>query len=577
LRAPASEPRNISAVDINGATLVLPLETRAGDPLDPAKVRSDVKMLWRSGRFSDVRVESMEEPGGVRVVFRLTPKHTVRLRKVEVKPPTPGIDLKATPDADIDLLDLHQIGASVRKQLRESGFPDAKVETSLVSLGAAQADLRVNIDQGKRIDIGKVAFTGDLGEPGRDLHKALKSTSSKTMLPAIPGIWKGWHLLPGYSEDAVQHDAASLRSFYYARGYFDAEVKPVQPDLNSSKAEIHFDIRSGPRFAIRRVDLVDGARQIPIAPGPDGAFPARDVCKALFAERRDAEKAGILDFTPALEVQDVPGIGPDSRKWVDVTARVERGTSYHIGRIEFLGNRSFSDQTLRRTLLVNEGDLLDQMLLRKSMARINSTGFFESLTESSVVINTPPGSTRADITFQLREKKMRRWSFSGPVGPMSLGGSLQFSIGSRLPPWGRDVLELSTYTASLSLILLPKPLGMILPGLPNRRFFPLWTLQRPSLAGQPFLSGFTIAPQLGWEGILAGYGISKARNLFGGIFEGSRSYTPGLSVGITHLSAGRPGDLHEGTLYCEPPKTKLDWLRQIGGISTNVLFAFSPF
>src|SRR5262249_17798121 len=153
----------------------------------------------------------------------------------------------------------------------------------------------------------------------------------------------------------------------------------------------------------------------------------------------------------------------------------------------------------------------DQTLLRKSVAQLNATGLFEPIAFSDVVINTPPNSTRADILIRLKEKKMGHWSLSGPAGPMSIGGPLTFALGSRLPPWGRDLLELSTFTASINMMLFAKPLAAFLPGLPNRRLITAITLSRPLLPGQRFLSGFSITPQFGWQGILLGYGISQTR------------------------------------------------------------------
>src|SRR4029453_9156685 len=96
--------------------------------------------------------------------------------------------------------------------------------------------------------------------------------------------------------------------------------------------------------------------------------------------------------------------------------------------------------TARRAPLLNEAPPLDKTVLRKSLARINSTGLFEPLSQADVVVNTPAGSNRADLTIQLRERKMLHWYLSGPVGPMSVAGPLQFKLGSRLPPWGRNVL-----------------------------------------------------------------------------------------------------------------------------------------
>jgi hypothetical protein len=574
------EPKSVSSVEMFGGESSVPFETKTGQPLDRVKLRNDVRTLWRSGRFSDIRAESVEDGDSVRVVFRVQPKYSVRVRKVEVKPPTPGIDIQLPAESEIDPLGAQQIGASVRKQLEGSGFPFVKVEANLIPVSTGHADLEVKIDQGKRIDIDRVTLTGDLGAHGGGARKVLKWTSSKTMLPGIPGIWKGWHILPGYSESAVQYDAANLRSFFYTRGYFDVDVKPEPVDLTTGKARLEYKVQSGPRFAIRQFNLIgtSGDRSIPIASGD--AFPMREACNALFDERRKAEQAGILDFTAKIEVRDVPdapssaGAGP--RKWADLTATIERGPAYRIGRIEFRGNHSFSDRTIRRTLLLDEGEPLDEMLLRKSLSRLNSTGLFEELSQSNVVVNTPPGSNKADLTIQLRERKMRHWYLSGPAGPLSVGGPLQFAIGSRLPPWGRQILELSTYTVSMNLMLFAKPLGSILPGFPDKRFVPALLIQRPSLPGQRLFSGFVISPQMGWKGMLTGYGLSQARGLVGGLFESPRAYTPALAVTISH--AGPSGsDVREGTLYCEPEKTKLDWVRQISGIATKLMFSFSPF
>jgi hypothetical protein len=271
-----------------------------------------------------------------------------------------------------------------------------------------------------------------------------------------------------------------------------------------------------------------------------------------------------------MEVREsAPG---DSERTAEVSTTITRGREYQTGLIGFRGNKSFSDLTLRRSILLQEGAPLDETLLRKSLARLNETGFFEPLTEHDVVVNTPPDSNRADVTIWLKEKKMRSWAFSGPVGPMSIAGPLEFSLGSRLPPWGRGILELSTYTVSLKLMLFAKPIGTLIPFLPNKRFIPLITIQRPMLPGQPFLSGATFVPQLGWQGMLLGYGSSQARGFLRGALSSERSITPPLPVTIANADGSR-----EGTMLCEMSKTKLDWVRQVGGTVSNLAFAFLPF
>ena len=545
LRAAEFTDKRIS--EVVGAPPSLELETRAGDIFDAGKVRHDVHTLWSSGRISDIRVEAVPDGDSVRVIFRLKPKTMVRVRRIRVDPPTPGVRLELEPGAEMDSQEAQQVAAGVEKQLASSGFPNAKAEARLVPGGPGTADLDIHIDKQRPVDVARVTVSGDLGMKTGDVYHALRATRAKTILP-------GWRVRPGYNPDAVQSDLASLRSLYYRRGYFDASVNLDSVDFANGKAYVAFAVDAGPRYAI---GMLNG---FPLHGG--AANPGDAVCRDLFDARRSAERAGVLDFSARLKIH---GDGASAEATTDITT----GPAYNIGRITFRGNHRVRDDSLRRMLLLDEGAPLDQVLLRQSLARLNRTEWFEPLTERSIVLNTPSGSSRADVSILLKEKKIRSWSLSGPVGPMSVGGSLRFAIGSRLPPWGQGLLELSTYTLSLNFMLFAKPIGALIPFLPNRRFIQIVSLQRPLLPGQWLLSGFTITPQLGWQGMLAGYGMSQTRNLLAGLLKTDRASTPELLVTVSH-------DGSEGSMRCEPPRPRFDRMRQIAGAAANVLFSFSP-
>jgi outer membrane protein insertion porin family len=548
--------RVVSAVVIEGAPAGFPLETRAGETFDAAKVQRDVKALWQWRQPGDVRVEQVSEGDQVRVVFRVEPRHTLVLRKVEIDPPTPGINAGIQPGEEIDDRRAQAIAAALRGQLEQSGHLSAAVDTHLADAGSGRADLLIHIEKGQAVDVGAVSFTGDLGVREKELRKALRATGSRTLLPGVPGMWHSWRLLRPYQAESAPADVANLQSFYYRHGFFDAAVRVDSVDFNGSKARVQFDVESGPQYQVREFTLfsADGPRQI--QPGA--------ACRELLAERRKAERDGVLDFTARIEVHKVD----DTR--ADLRATLERGPAYATGRITFRGNHKFGDIMLRRAMRLEEGAPLDEMQLRRSLAQLNAMGLFEPLAERDVVVYTPPGSKAADLTIWLKEKKARSWSFSGPVGPMSVAGPLEFSLGSRLPAWGQGLLELSTYTVSARLMFFAKPIGTLVPFLPNKRFVPLLVVSRPLLPGQRFLSGATFAPQLGWQGMLFGYGVGQARDLFRGFFQSDRGLTPDLPVTIVNGS-------REGTMVCTPPKTAWDWARQVGGIVTNVGFSFLPF
>ena len=483
----AGEAQPIREVKLLGAPQSFPLETKTGEPLDEAKVERDVKALWEARRPADVRVEESTDDGAPVVVFRVEGRHTVMLNKIQVDPPTPGIQPGVAPGQEIDPEVPQRIAIQLHKDLERSGFRKATVDAWLAPAGPRKADLRIHIDKGQAVDVGVVTFTGDLGMRERELRSALRSTRPRTVVPRIPGVWSGLHLLPGYNDDTVPADIANLQSFYYKRGYLAASITAEPVDLSGTKAHVTFDVAAGPRYAIHEMTLVSAGGEQQIRVGRDDTPEA--ACRELFAERRKAEHTGILDFTAGMEIHDVPEPDNDARRWANLRITMERGRPYETGRITFHGNHRFSESALRASLLVDEGDPLDEMRLRKSMARLNATGFFEPLTEHDVVVNTPPGSSYADVTIWLKEKKAHNWAFSGPVGPMSVAGPLEFSLGSRLPAWGQGLLDLSTYTVSARLLFFAKPIGSLIPFLPNKRFVPLLTISRPLLPGQRFLSG----------------------------------------------------------------------------------------
>src|SRR5439155_16954099 len=115
----------------------------------------------------------------------------------------------------------------------------------------------------------------------------------------------------------------------------------------------------------------------------------------------------------------------------------------------------------------------------------------------------------ADVRVRLTERKRGAWRLSGPVGPMTLAGPLQASITSRLLSWGSGLLELSTYTLSVSLFAFARPVVPILSLALNKRFLPVLALQRSFSPGEGWKSGFFVAPQLGWKATPASYAVTQ--------------------------------------------------------------------
>ncbi|HYM09128.1 MAG TPA: POTRA domain-containing protein, partial [Bryobacterales bacterium] len=281
------------------------------------------------------------------------PAPRVYLRRVRFEPSHWKRPFTIEPGTAIDEARARDFAEALRRQIVEEGYRDARVEPEIVPTGFRQADLLLKVDEGARYRVQEVVFSGDPGVTPRELRQALRATHVGRVL--------AWHMHPAFTQSAVDADRARLESFYAARGYFDARVAAGSLQFAGPNASITFAIEAGSRSHARTVEAA-GRR---IAPGGDLA--PREICRCLLDARQQAERSGHADFRARLDIAAAPA-GPQG--WVTGTARTDPGPVYTVGRIEFRGNHSFSDATLRRAMLLEEGDPFDRDRLRRSLARL---------------------------------------------------------------------------------------------------------------------------------------------------------------------------------------------------------------
>jgi len=547
-----SAPEFVRHVTLRGTTLHVDLATQVGRPYDTAAVSADVHRLWNTGRFADIRVDKTEEAEGVGLTFQVVESQIRPLHKILIEPSTFGLQVNLPEGTPLDRPRAREIASQARQELRARGFQDPAVDYQLVPYIGKQVDLRLHVDQGGRVRAKTVDFVGDLAIDPKELHGALQALRVRRILPGLPGIWSGWRLYPAYTREAVQSDMARLRSLYITKGYMDAAVRWDNVDLHDHQAGLTVRIQAGPRYRIRSAAIGDDSVQVE-TPG--------DLCSGLLARRRAAERQGILDFRARLDTRLVAD--DDVRPIAHLATAIERGRPYRIGRIEFSGHRHFSESLLRHNLLLDEGQLLDERLLRKSMARLNQSMLFEPIAEPDVHIRTAQDTGIADVTIQLRERKSGAWNFSGPVGPASFAGPLEASLRSRLPSWGSGLFELSTYTAAISMYAFAPPLVPALSIVDQHPLLPVLALQRPFIPGEGWKAGFYVAPQLGWKALALGYSVTQSQQRLLPRLAGDRALTPDLPVTVETPRG-------EATMFCDPPQPRLMPLRT--GVSWALRF-----
>jgi hypothetical protein len=325
------------------------------------------------------------------------------------------------------------------------------------------------------------------------------------------------------------------------------------------KATVAIAVKPGPRFSARQVQTegFTSALNLP----QSAAFPSQALCRCLLQEQSQGEREGRLDFNGRIEIATA-ATGTEDHA-VDVTAVVEPGPSYRVKRINFREHHDFGDSTLRRTLRLDEGDIFDTRRLRQSLLRLNRISGLEGLNETSVSVVQDPVTQEAELTIAVPERKRGHWALSGPLGPFRLSGPVQFVLDGRLPAWGGRLLDLSTYTAFLSVSSFSSPLWQALGWQKESFWLPAVGITRAYLPGRDWRSGFVLSPQIGWQATPVSYVSTQARERLSGLLLPPNFLQSSLLVPVIQRNAESPGGIQLfGHLLCERPQPRWPWARK---------------
>lgn len=591
----AAEDPLVETLLIRGTRRPLTLETGAGQRLDLERIDRDVRRLWATGWFDDIRVESSGSAQGVQLTFAVAERPRFYLRRIEFEPARERRTVRLEKGVPLDGVLARRVGGELRRQLVEDGYADAQVEAELKPAGLRQADLRLRVQRGNVYRVREVRLLGSLGLSPKEVNQALRASRPRRLLPGIGPLWHGAWLLQPRSDSRLEDDAARLRSLYFSRGYFDARVEIGAVQVMNRKATVTLEVDSGRRYGVRLLEVIGPgpAKQIPTQ--PSGAFSTRGLCQCLLEARREAEQRGEVDFSAQLQLKPAPleavasaeptrGNRSDphaiAHPQIDLTARVYGGPSYRVGRIEFSGHHAVSDITLRRALVLREGDLFNPAQLRRSLARLNRFAFLEPLAVSDVRAKPTPDHHVVNLKIPVKERPRGRWSLSGPLGALSLFGPPQFAIASRLPMLGQGPLELSTYYANVSLVASPWAQVGLATFARRIRWQPLAALERPYLPSQRWASGFLLSPELGWRGTLGSYGLTQAVQALYTAREHDSLRPTDLSVPgwwrAAESEGERPSVPPSGILSCQEHKSSWSWLATAGPRAAEAVAGWLP-
>ncbi|HEU4875126.1 MAG TPA: outer membrane protein assembly factor BamA [Pyrinomonadaceae bacterium] len=467
---PQPQQRVVENVDIIGNRrlrkddILYYIQTRPGDTYSEAAVQRDYETLLSLTFFDKTATRVLTENGprgGVNIIFEVRELPIIRDLQFEgLKSVQESDVLKAfrerrvgvSKEATYDPVKTRNAMRVIRELLAEGGHPNATVEEQTEEVSATSLAVTFVINEGDRVRVVEVQFEGNTIFSDGQLRSAMKYVKEAGLITRF----KGSDIL---HREKLEYDLRAVDNYMRSKGYLQARhgeprVESVGPRrtgfpilplpfLSSVDEGLRitvpivegkvyrlgeFKVEGNSIFSEDQIRAVIGLNKGDIADG-------EKVSKGLFENlKKFYGQQGFIEYTaePVPTFKDNPA-NPNEGV-VDFTVTIDEGKQFSLRRLEFVGNTFTRDNVLRREVLINEGDIYNDVYWEYSVVKLNQLGYFNPIDkDKDVDRRTNDEEAQVDLVLKVSERGRQQISFNGGIS--GIGGSffgLEYSTNNLL-------------------------------------------------------------------------------------------------------------------------------------------------
>ena len=377
------------------------LGIKVGDPYDPEKIRANFRALWDVGLLENLEIHSERSPGGVTLVITIEERPVIKfidftgnkkLSTSQIRDKIKEAKVEIQPGSPLSLRDLSKMRAAIYDFYIEQGFRSASVDFKIEDLSKTEKKVTFVIDEGDKVKIESIKFTGNDHVSAQTLRNAMHKTKIAT--------W--WRLLSEnttYSQANYEADVESMKGVYQSKGYKDIVIKDpklevyvVDPKSKKQKRRVRITIPvvEGDKWFVNEIKITRTDKSMQPADNTDptvfprqallrkfnelkpGAVLNRDrLIEALMSIEQSYKARGFIFWFADPVYQEV------ANHRVNVDIHMYEGDKYYLGRLEVQGNTQTRDKVIRREFALDEGDVMNMEAVKKSVQKIESLGYFK--------------------------------------------------------------------------------------------------------------------------------------------------------------------------------------------------------
>jgi len=382
------------------------LATKVGAPYNDRLVEEDIKSLYATGNVSNARIFAEPTTGGLKVTVLLQGSASIGEVLIEgsevISSAKIRKEIATKPGEALNEGRLNEDRQKIIKLYEDKNFTDVKVDVKTAELSDKKIRVTFSVNEGPKLVIRKITFTGNDSVLPKDLLKVMKTKPANL----LSFLTKAGRLVPSQLDE----DKEAIRTLYQNRGFADMRVTDAQtqPLADGKGVDLVISVAEGTQYRVNKI----GFEGVAIVDSSELENRLKMREGSLYTpEGMGADLKMVRDFYGSRGYVDMvaqPQVSPAGDGQINLTYRIDEGVQSYVNLINVQGNTKTKDKVIRRELAVQPGGVYDTTLVDVSKTRLMNLNYFSKV-DMAPQDTLVPG--RKDLDVIVEEKKTGSFNF----------------------------------------------------------------------------------------------------------------------------------------------------------------------
>ena len=400
------------------------MRTTVGQPFNQQNVEEDIRNLYATGNFSNVRIFSEPAGEGVKVIVIVATKSIIKnvvyQGNAHIKAARLQKEITSKKGGTLDEEIVEQDRQKLLDFYHDKGFNDVAIKSNItLDESANTGTITYTVSEGSVSSLAHVRFEGAKAFSQRTLRTTMKDTRGKTFYSFIDKTGR-------LDQNKFQDDLNLIRELYQNKGYIDIEITDTKIEhLSNGNINLVIVMHEGPQYHLKNLSF-EGTQ----------IFTDAEIRRFLkMKEGAVYSPKGLKDDMKTIhdyygsrgyiDANVTPEGSPAGPALVSLKYKLSEGGQSFVNRVNVSGNTQTKDKVIRREIPLAPGDVYNSVLVEAAKKRLENLGYFEKVetNDTQTVV-----ADRKDLDVIVQEKRTGSLSFGAGFSSIdSLVGQIELT------------------------------------------------------------------------------------------------------------------------------------------------------